>query len=83
LWRKKELRNRDASAPAVIGGSVVVGDYEGYLHWFDLETGDLQARVRAGSDRISSQPLVVNDILYVMSDNGSMYAYKIKSSKNR
>jgi outer membrane protein assembly factor BamB len=83
LWRKKTLRNRDVSAPAVIGGSVVVGDYEGYLHWFDIETGDLQARVRAGSDRITSQPLVVNDILYVMSDNGSMYAYKIKPPKKR
>jgi outer membrane protein assembly factor BamB len=83
LWRKRELRNRDVSAPAVIGGSVVVGDYEGYLHWFDIETGDLQARVRAGSDRITSQPLVVNDILYVMSDNGSLYAYQIKPPKKR
>jgi len=83
LWRKKELRNRDVSAPAVFGSSVVVGDFEGYLHWFDIETGDLQARVRAGSERITSQPLVVNDILYVMSDNGSMYAFRVKPVNKR
>jgi outer membrane protein assembly factor BamB len=81
LWRKKDLRNRDVSAPAVFGGSVVVGDFEGYLHWFDAATGDLQARMRAGSERITSQPLVVNDILYVMSDNGSIYAYEIKPDR--
>ena len=83
LWRKKELRNRDVSAPAVFGSSVVVGDFEGYLHWFDIETGDLQARVRAGSKRITSKPLVVNDILYVMSDNGSMYAFRVKPANKR
>jgi outer membrane protein assembly factor BamB len=83
LWRRKDLRNRDISAPAILGGSVVVGDYEGYLHWFDLQTGELQARVKAGSDRISSQPLVLNDILYVMNDGGTLYAYTIKPSKKR
>jgi outer membrane protein assembly factor BamB len=77
LWRRKDLRNRDISGPAVIGGSVVVGDFEGYLQWHDLLTGDLQARVRAGSDRITSQPLVVNDILYVMTDGGKLYAFSI------
>lgn len=83
LWRRDDLRNRDLSAPAVISGLVVVGDFEGYLHWFDLGTGELQARVRAGSDRITSQPLVVNDILYVMNDGGKLYAYKVLSDDGR
>ena len=83
LWRKMEVRNRDVSAPAVFSGSVVVGDFEGYLHWFDAETGDLQVRVRAGKDRITSKPLVVNDMLYVASDNGSVYAYRIKEPRQR
>ncbi len=81
LWRRKDLRNRDVSGPAVIGGSVVVGDFEGYLQWYDLRTGDLQARVKAGSDRITSQPLVVNDILYVMNDGGNLYAFSIVPGK--
>jgi outer membrane protein assembly factor BamB len=83
LWRRADLRNRDLTAPAILGGSVVVGDNEGYLHWFDISTGDLQARVRAGSDRITSQPLVVNDILYAMNDGGTLYAFKVAPEKKR
>lgn len=81
LWRRKDMRNRDISSPAVIAGSVVVGDFEGYLQWYDLSTGDLQARVKAGSDRITSQPLVVNDVLYVMNDGGKLFAYSIVPPK--
>ena len=32
--------------------TVVVGDFEGYLHWFDSATGELQARVRAGFENL-------------------------------
>jgi outer membrane protein assembly factor BamB len=81
LWRKKDLRNRDITAPALFDGSIVVGDFEGYLHWFDAATGDLQARVRAGKARITSQPLVLNDILYVMNDAGRLYAYRARPRK--
>ena len=63
------------------GEAVVVGDFEGYLQWYDLSTGDLQARVKAGSDRITSQPLVVNDLLYVMNDGGKLFAYSIVPPK--
>jgi hypothetical protein len=60
-----------------------VGDFEGYLHWFDIVTGDLQARVHAGSEPISTQPLVVDDILYAFSENGTIYAYRVKEPKKR
>jgi len=83
LWRRKDVRNRDVTAPAILGTSVVVGDFEGYLHWFDSATGALQARVKAGGKRISSQPLVLDDIVYVMTDAGSLYAFRIKPDKRR
>jgi outer membrane protein assembly factor BamB len=55
---------------------VVVGDFEGYVHFFEAGTGALQARVRADSARITSAPLVVNDILYVMTDGGDLVAFR-------
>jgi outer membrane protein assembly factor BamB len=82
MWRRSELRNRDATAPALIASSVVVGDFEGFLHWFDLETGDLQARVNAGSRRITSQPLVVNDRLYAINDGGTLFAFEIRQAQD-
>jgi outer membrane protein assembly factor BamB len=75
-WQKEILLNRDITGPTAFRSSVVVGDFEGYLHWFDATSGELQARVRAGSDRISAPPLVVNDILYVLTDGGKLFAFK-------
>jgi outer membrane protein assembly factor BamB len=76
IWRSKLVRNRDATAPAAYQGSIIVGDFEGFVHFFDPATGELQARIKAGGDRITSQPLVVNDMFYVMNDGGGLYAFR-------
>lgn len=76
LWRHELLKNRDITAPAAYQGSVVVGDFEGYVHWFDAATGKPQARAHADGQRITSQPLVVNDMLYVQTDSGKLVAYQ-------
>jgi outer membrane protein assembly factor BamB len=76
LWRHSLLAFRDLTAPTPFRGSVVVGDLEGYLHFFEAATGELQARVRAGSARITSAPIVVNDMLYVLTDAGELVAFR-------
>ncbi len=76
LWRQSALAWRDLTAPTPFGGSVVVGDYAGYLHFFAAATGAPQARVRADSARITSAPLVVNDMLYVLTDGGEIVAFR-------
>lgn len=76
LWRQGQLAFRDITAPTTFGGSVVVGDLDGYVHFFDAGTGKLQARVHAGSSRITSAPVVVNDLLYVLTDGGDLVALR-------
>lgn len=76
LWRYGELRNRDLTAPTPFGSSVVVGDLEGYLHWLDASSGRPEARVRAGSARVTAAPLVVNDLLIVLTDAGELVAFR-------
>lgn len=76
LWRADLLLNRDVTGPTSYGSSLVVGDFDGYLHWFDARDGTLQARVRAGGQRITSAPLVVSEMLYVITDGGKLYAYR-------
>lgn len=83
LWRQDALYKRDLTGPTPFGRSVVVGDFEGYLHWMDIETGEFQARVRAGSARITSQPLVVNDTLYVVNDDGKLYAFRDRTRRDK
>jgi outer membrane protein assembly factor BamB len=76
LWRHEVLLNRDVTGPTPYGSSIVVGDFDGYVHWFDTRDGSLQARVRAGGKRITSAPLVVNDMIYVITDDGKLYAFR-------
>ena len=78
LWRQEGLRLRRLSAPAVIGSHVVVGDFEGYLHWLDVTDGRFAARVRAG-DRLSNPPLVVGGTVIVQDDQGRVSAFRPRS----
>jgi len=83
LWRQDTLLNRDISSATPFGSSVVVGDFEGYLHWFDAATGVLQARVRAGGERITTAPLVVNETLFVVTDGGKLFAFRDRTPKDK
>jgi outer membrane protein assembly factor BamB len=76
LWRNSDLALRDLTAPVPYRGSVVVGDFEGFVHFFDAATGKMQTRVRADSARITSAPLVVGDGLYVLTDGGELVAFR-------
>jgi outer membrane protein assembly factor BamB len=78
LWRQEGLRLRRLSAPAVIGAHVIVGDFEGYLHWLEVTDGRFAARVRAG-DRLSNPPLVVGETIIVQDDQGRVSAYRARS----
>ncbi len=46
LWRQDALRGRKPTAPVVHDGFIVVGDFDGYIHWFDAESGKQVGRVR-------------------------------------
>ncbi|HYX74346.1 MAG TPA: outer membrane protein assembly factor BamB [Steroidobacteraceae bacterium] len=78
VWRQNVLLHRGLSPIAVMDESVVVGDFQGYLHFLDKASGALVARIAAGSARISNQPLVVGDIVVVANDRGQINAYRVK-----
>ncbi len=46
MWKQEALHQRGLSAPAQQGNYIIVGDFEGYLHWLDKEDGILVARAR-------------------------------------
>lgn len=46
LWRQSALRGRQLSAPVVQDDAVVVGDYDGWVHWLSREDGRFLARAR-------------------------------------
>ena len=78
LWRQEALRLRDVTAPTRYANTVVVGDYEGYLHWLSPDNGDFLARERAAGQRISGAPLVVGENVYVQGDDGTVAAFTLR-----
>jgi len=83
LWTQQGLKRRWLSTPAVVGPAVMVGDFDGYLHWLDRESGTFVARVRPGRDRISVAPLVVGDRVFVIDDGGEIVAYRSGDAAGR
>lgn len=73
-WKQEGLLYRRVSAPAYYDGYVVVGDFEGYLHWIDPSTGAFVARSRVGSDPIARAPVPAGDKLFVMNATGRISA---------
>ncbi len=76
VWKQEAMYERQLSAPAVIGNYVVVGDYEGYLHWMDKDSGDFVARTRADDSKIIVPPTVVDDLVIVYSSGGVLSAFR-------
>ncbi len=76
-WSQDGMKNRKLSNVAELGGLVVVGDFEGYLHWLDSADGRLIARTRVGSDPITTGLQVVDGVLYVLGDGGELAALQL------
>ena len=76
-WRNDDLLRRDPTLPIPFHTTAVVGDFEGYLHFFSNLDGQAVARLRFGKRAISSDPLVVANRLYVQSDDGTLGAFEV------
>lgn len=75
-WQQDKLARRDLGSAAVHGDHVVVGDFDGYLHWLRLDTGEFAARVRVGRSPIRASPIVVDDLLLVQDTNGNLSVWR-------
>ena len=80
-WRQEAMIRREPTLPVSFHTTVAVGDFEGYLHFFNNFDGVPVARVRVGNQAISNEPIVVADRLYVQSDAGSVAAFVVQQPK--
>ena len=75
-WTQDKLARRGLTAPAVDGDTIVVADYQGYVHWIDKTTGELFARVHTKKERVTNAPVVADGVVYVQTDGDRVYALR-------
>ena len=79
LWRQKELHQRKLTAPAVYGNYVVVGDFEGYVHWLSTSDGRQLGRIKVADSPIDAKPIVVDNTVYIYANDGTLAALQTRS----
>ena len=77
VWRQPVLLHRGLSGLALMEDSIVVADFQGYVHWIDKASGALAARVRSGSMRVSNPPVVAGNMVVVINDGGQINAFRV------
>jgi len=79
IWKQDVLSYRRLGTPAVVGKFVVVGDFEGYVHFFDSEDGSIVARLSTDGGPITAAPVPVGPgNLIVQTREGSLYAISVR-----
>ncbi|WP_423823672.1 outer membrane protein assembly factor BamB [Salinisphaera sp. SPP-AMP-43] len=80
-WQQDTMKYRKLSAPAVLDNHVLVGDYEGYLHWLSTDDGSIAGRGRPFGEAIRAQPVVVGgDEAIVLGADGEVAAVRFGRS---
>lgn len=86
IWKQDKLIRRSLTQPALYNKSIVVADFNGFVHWLATEDGHLQSRFRLGgydteieteddflfpkSNSILVAPVVFNSKLFVFDRHG-------------
>lgn len=72
LWKQAALKNRQLTAPAMLGGALAVGDLDGYMHFLSRSDGSLMARLSVGGGAIVSPPQTTPQGVLVQTGNGNL-----------
>jgi outer membrane protein assembly factor BamB len=78
LWKQKDLHNRQLTEAVVYNNFVVVGDFEGYVHWLSITDGRLLARIKITKGAIAARPVVVDGVVYIYAKDGTLAALRAK-----
>ncbi len=77
-WKMDDLQRRSPTAPLLLGRYIVVGDFEGYLHWINTETGRMVARSRSDTRGYTVPPITDGRIVYSFGRGGVLSAYALQ-----
>ena len=77
-WTQAGYKNRDLSAPIIIGNAVLLGDRDGSIHVLSKTNGDVLGRMTTDGSAIVSQAAVSPKQAVVLTTGGMLVSYQIE-----
>jgi outer membrane protein assembly factor BamB len=77
LWKQDVLHARKISAPLLFEDKIIVGDLDGYIHWFNQSDGALIGRLRPSYKRHYSTPFLWDNKILAMDSNGILSSFEV------
>lgn len=77
LWSNTDLVGRELTEPVIVGNRIVVGDFEGYVHVIDAQSGMLQGSTKVGSTGFLLDIKEINGSVYLLDYSGTLYKVTI------
>lgn len=76
FWTAEQFTHRKLSVPLALGETVIVGDFQGQVHFVSRETGKTQARLATDGSPIVSAPVSLGKTVLVATRNGGLFAIR-------
>jgi len=76
LWTTERFLNRGLSGPVALGKTLVVGDFEGEVHFLGRDAGQTQLRLPTDGSAVVGTPVVLDTTLLVVTAKGGLFAFR-------
>jgi outer membrane protein assembly factor BamB len=81
IWRNVNYVGRDPSRTFIFGNVVIFSDFEGYLHFLNINDGKELARQKI-SDKSLLKPVIYNDKFFLVSLDGNYNLISINTNQS-
>src|SRR5262249_51469269 len=78
VWTQPEMRAHNLTLPVSFGDdALVLGGIDGHFHFLSKKDGSVIARGQLGSKPITAPPVVIGNMVLVLSTSGMLGAYLV------
>jgi len=79
VWKQEKMLARQLSAPVEVGLYLALGDFEGYVHFLDRDTGAFAARLSTDGSGIRARPIRLGSNVLLQTQDGGLYVVSVKT----
>jgi len=74
VWKQDKLSYRQLTQPLPEGQTIVIGDFEGYVHFLSRDSGAFVSRFETKGGAVRAVPIALPAGLLVQTEDGSLHA---------